>query len=105
MKYIIQKQFEDCIDDNYCFLCGSDSVPGADLCLKCGIDWEIDGTEVIPRKKQLKLYTENEVCRELNIPVGKFRYLRRRKWIPFVHIGYRTFRYDILEVRNALKQL
>jgi hypothetical protein len=54
---------------------------------------------------ELRLRTEKEICDELNVPFYMFRRLRRRRLIPFVRLGYRSYRYDIVDVRNALNRL
>ncbi len=54
---------------------------------------------------ELRLQTEEEICKNLNISLDKFRRLRRRRPIPFLRLGYRTLRYDIVDVRRALDRL
>jgi hypothetical protein len=54
---------------------------------------------------ELRFRTENQICEELNIPFYLFRRLRRRRLIPIVKLGYRSYRYDIVDVRNALNRL
>jgi hypothetical protein len=55
--------------------------------------------------EDLRLRTDKQVCEDLNVPFYTFRRLRRRHLIPFVKLGYRSYRYDILEVRKALNRL
>jgi hypothetical protein len=55
--------------------------------------------------EELRLRTDKEVCAELQIPFYKFKTLRRRRLIPVIRLGYRTYRYDIVDVRNALNRL
>lgn len=52
-----------------------------------------------------RLYTEVEICGLLHIPLPRFRFLRRRRLIPFIRLGYRSYRYDLVDVRNALNRL
>jgi hypothetical protein len=54
---------------------------------------------------EARLYTEIEICDVLRIPQPRFRFLRRRRLIPFVRLGYRSYRYDLVDVRNALNRL
>jgi hypothetical protein len=54
---------------------------------------------------ELRLRTDKEICAELNVPFYLFRRLRRRRLIPIVKLGYRSYRYDIVDVRNALNRL
>ena len=54
---------------------------------------------------EVRLYTKAEICEALHIPLPRFRFLRRRRLIPIVRLGYRSFRYDIVDVRNALNRL
>ena len=54
---------------------------------------------------ELRLRTEEEIVRELNVPPFMFKRLRRKRLIPFVELGYRTYRYDLLDVRRALEKL
>jgi hypothetical protein len=54
---------------------------------------------------ELRLRTEIQVCEELNVPFYLFRRLRRRRLIPVVRLGYRSYRYDIIDVRNAINRL
>jgi hypothetical protein len=55
--------------------------------------------------EELRLRTEEEIVRDLNIPLNLFQRLRRRRLIPIVRLGYRSFRYDIVDVRKALDRL
>ena len=54
---------------------------------------------------EVRLRTEEEIARELNIPLWTFRRLRRRRLVPFVRLGYRLLRFDVVDVRNALNRL
>jgi hypothetical protein len=58
-----------------------------------------------PVTSDLRLRTDIEVCQELGINIHWFRRKRRRHLIPYVKLGYRTFRYDPADVRNALNRL
>jgi len=58
-----------------------------------------------PVSADLRLRTDIEVCQELRINIHRFRRLRRKHLIPYIKLGYRTFRYDPLDVRNALNRL
>jgi hypothetical protein len=58
-----------------------------------------------PVSADLRLRTDIEVCQELGINIHRFRRLRRKGLIPYVKLGYRTFRYDPLDVRSALNRL
>jgi excisionase family DNA binding protein len=59
----------------------------------------------IPAPDKLRLLDEAELCELLNIPRTKFQKLRRRRLIPLVRLGYRTYRYDPADVRRALDRL
>jgi hypothetical protein len=54
---------------------------------------------------EVRLYSEAEICEALHIPRPRFRVLRRRRLIPFVKLGYRSYLYDIIDVRRALDRL
>jgi hypothetical protein len=54
---------------------------------------------------EVRLRTEEEITRELNIPVWTFRRLRRRRLVPTIRLGYRMLRFDIVDVRAALNRL
>jgi len=54
---------------------------------------------------ELRLRTERQICEDLNIPLYMFRRLRRRRLIPVLKLGYRSLRYDVIDVRNALNRL
>jgi hypothetical protein len=58
-----------------------------------------------PVSADLRLRTDIEVCMELGVNIHRFRRLRRRHLIPFIKLGYRTYRYDPVDVRNALNRL
>jgi hypothetical protein len=58
-----------------------------------------------PVSADLRLRTDVEVCQELGINIHWFRRKRRKHLIPFIKLGYRTFRYDPNDVRNALNRL
>jgi hypothetical protein len=58
-----------------------------------------------PISTDLRLRTDIEVCRELNLSIHRFRRMRQRHLIPFIKLGYRSFRYDPVDVRNALNKL
>jgi hypothetical protein len=53
----------------------------------------------------LKLLTDHEVCAEVRINYFRFHKLRKKHLIPYYKLGYRTYRYDATEVRNALLKL
>jgi hypothetical protein len=53
----------------------------------------------------LRLRTDVEVCEELGVNIWWFRRKRRKHLIPYVRLGYRTFRYDPVDVRKALDRL
>jgi hypothetical protein len=61
--------------------------------------------EQLTAADEVRFRTEEEICRELNIPLWTFRKLRRRKLVPVVRLGYRLYRYDIVDVRHALNRL
>ena len=54
---------------------------------------------------EVRLYSEAEICEALHIPRPRFRFLRRRRMIPFVKLGYRSYVYDIIDVRRSLDRL
>jgi hypothetical protein len=54
---------------------------------------------------EVRLRTEEEITQELNVPLRTFRRLRRRRLVPVVKLGYRLYRYDIVDVRAALNRL
>jgi hypothetical protein len=60
---------------------------------------------VLSPADELRLRTDKQVCEELNVPYYLFCRLRRRRLIPIVKLGYRSYRYDIVDVRNALNRL
>jgi hypothetical protein len=53
----------------------------------------------------VRLCTEEEIIAKLNIPLWTFRRLRQRRLIPVIRLGYRMYRYDIVDVRAALNRL
>jgi hypothetical protein len=53
----------------------------------------------------LRLRSDIEVCEEIGLSVHRFRRMRRKGLIPYLKLGYRTFRYDPIEVRAALNRL
>jgi hypothetical protein len=58
-----------------------------------------------PISADLRLRTDEEVCAELGLNIHRFHRLRRKHLIPYVRLGYRTLRYDPLDVRTALNKL
>jgi hypothetical protein len=58
-----------------------------------------------PVSADLRLRTDIEVCQELGINIHWFRRKRRKRLIPYHQLGYRTLKYDILDVRQALDRL
>jgi hypothetical protein len=61
--------------------------------------------EPLTAADEVRLRTEEQIVKELNIPLWTFRKLRRRKLVPFVRLGYRLYRYDLVDVRHALNRL
>jgi hypothetical protein len=58
-----------------------------------------------PLSTDLRLRTDIEVCQEVGLSIHRFRRMRRKHLIPFIKLGYRSFRYDPVDVRNALNKL
>jgi hypothetical protein len=58
-----------------------------------------------PISTDLRLRTDIEVCQELGLSIHRFRRMRQKHLIPFIKLGYRSFRYDPVDVRNALNKL
>jgi hypothetical protein len=58
-----------------------------------------------PISADLRLRTAEEVCQELGLNIHRFHRLRRKHLIPFIKLGYRSYKYDILDVRTALNRL
>jgi hypothetical protein len=48
------------------------------------------------------MITGKELAAELRLPMDGIAKLRRQRKIPFIKLSYRTVRYDLAKVREAL---
>jgi hypothetical protein len=51
-----------------------------------------------------KLLTEEQLAKALETSVYNVRHLRHRKKIPFIRLGHRSIRFDLIKVRKALER-
>ena len=51
-----------------------------------------------------KLLTEEQLANILETSVYNVRHLRHRKKIPFIRLGHRSIRFDLVKVRKALEK-
>jgi hypothetical protein len=51
-----------------------------------------------------KLLTEEQLAKALETSVYNVRHLRHRKKIPFIRLGHRSIRFDLIKVRKALEK-
>jgi hypothetical protein len=50
-----------------------------------------------------KLLTEEQLAHALETSAYNVRHLRHRKKIPFIRLGHRSIRFDLVKVRKALE--